>query len=864
MSQDSFERLPVAPWFLVSPPETRPEDLPRKQLLQTLESHVDRFPITIIEAPSGFGKTTTLALWAKSRQGCTAWMTLGRDTKSTVQLLGYLVGALHHLNPDPAAFEELTVRAQNGLTDLNATLESIIDTLPADSRTTVVIDEGQETSQAALSDLVVPLARYSNGKITFVISGTHSLTRWFTKELANGQAHRFASTKLLLSLEELTELLDTRPASRVAQQLWRETGGWPVAVRLLLHGGADSPTAEGLRSHVSSSVLTDYIETVVLANLRDELRTFILDSIICDRMDVKLAAHVSGNPQAASLIDESLRNGLFLERTSEDGRNALYSWHTTFATSCREIAERTDPERYRRTHVRAAEWLSERYPADAIRHALESGDTSFAVTTIEDVWLQMVTNGDVALLENKCLQVQDLEAASILYIRAVCRSIQGDHVGADILKARAGNSSIHLPEDRTERTQVTRQFADVLLVSGPDDLDEALAEMESALEIVPLSRSQHIHARFLAALTHMKLRHKPHRAMALMSSVATNAETAGFWSVAHRASAAVVSTLTLAGQFTTAKKILAELDKPQETAESWDPFDGNYNTWSSAFIAFWQGDLERAANLFREIDAIGAPMTSDIGLGRMYFIYTAALSDDPPLLDEARTMLAKISDTDHQGIPWHSYKRVTAASLYLARGHRKAAVKQLSMLESHIGATTTRVIAAELWRRLGYDAQALAILSQIDPTLLASYSATTAQYTHAVITWEQGNDKKAHEILEACLDVAASEAIKAPFIRLGNRERSFFTAHAGLGTRHEHLVASLITEEGASDSAVPELSSRELEVYGYLNTTMTAAEIAEALFVSPATVRSHQASIYRKLGVTNRRDAVRSRQRIRR
>ena len=40
---------------------------------------------------------------------------------------------------------------------------------------------------------------------------------------------------------------------------------------------------------------------------------------------------------------------------------------------------------------------------------------------------------------------------------------------------------------------------------------------------------------------------------------------------------------------------------------------------------------------------------------------------------------------------------------------------------------------------------------------------------------------------------------------------------------------------------------------------MTAEEIAAALFVSVNTVRTHQRSIYRKLGVGTRREAIKFR-----
>ena len=45
-------------------------------------------------------------------------------------------------------------------------------------------------------------------------------------------------------------------------------------------------------------------------------------------------------------------------------------------------------------------------------------------------------------------------------------------------------------------------------------------------------------------------------------------------------------------------------------------------------------------------------------------------------------------------------------------------------------------------------------------------------------------------------------------------------------------------------------------VLRYLPTMYKAAEIAADLFVSVNTVKTHQQSIYRKLGVSTRRDAV--------
>jgi len=72
----------------------------------------------------------------------------------------------------------------------------------------------------------------------------------------------------------------------------------------------------------------------------------------------------------------------------------------------------------------------------------------------------------------------------------------------------------------------------------------------------------------------------------------------------------------------------------------------------------------------------------------------------------------------------------------------------------------------------------------------------------------------------------------------------------------EHFEDRLDAAEGAPPAA-PGLSSRESEVLALLARGLAAREIAEALTLTEATVRSHLTHIYTKLGVRNRAEATR-------
>ncbi len=60
----------------------------------------------------------------------------------------------------------------------------------------------------------------------------------------------------------------------------------------------------------------------------------------------------------------------------------------------------------------------------------------------------------------------------------------------------------------------------------------------------------------------------------------------------------------------------------------------------------------------------------------------------------------------------------------------------------------------------------------------------------------------------------------------------------------------------------PSQSDRELEVLELIGSGATNREIAEQLFLSPHTVKEHTSSLYRKLSVRNRAEAVQKAQRL--
>ena len=118
--------------------------------------------------------------------------------------------------------------------------------------------------------------------------------------------------------------------------------------------------------------------------------------------------------------------------------------------------------------------------------------------------------------------------------------------------------------------------------------------------------------------------------------------------------------------------------------------------------------------------------------------------------------------------------------------------------------------------------------------------------------------------LESALAAAAPERLRQPFVALAGILNPLLSVRIERGTREPDFAADLLGRtadqaQRAGDDLhavfVP-LTARETNILRYLATTLTTKEIAQALYVSVNTVKTHQRSIHQKLGAGDRREAV--------
>jgi len=801
--------------------------------------------LSVVSAPSGYGKTTAVAEWASGTDEL-AWLALTPSDAEAGFLAQGVVDALI-VGSERAGHALALTR---GLLDPMRAYAEICEVLETvDEIVHLVIDDAQRAGEHWRDGLLGLLAEQPPDNLHLVLVGTTLLDITLSREHLMDPGAFVGSDTLRFTRSEIERIEGVGATGLDAETILRETHGWPIAVKLVAIGGA-RPSSDAA---TASAFLGDYVRDHVLSALPDETREFVLDAAICHELTPELASAVTGRADAASLLDDCVRLGLFLDRF-EAPHGLVYRWHGSFARQCIEIA-RKDPERSAERHRRVAQFWEATDPLMSVAHSLRANDPTGARATFMRHWMRLVMGVCAAEVERLATVLLGYhpDDAEIFAVRACATDVLGEH---------------HLARELLDRAEAAHQRAGggcsttlaIAQLFVADDREHAMSAGSTLRSLLASSKELMVDR---AAVNYLigwsEIRHptNPTLPAEYFGAAAREIEGSGEVGLWKRALGHLAFGQTWEGRFTDAERTLAEIQAPGTALSAAIGYAGGSTSAAAGLVAYWAGETDDAVRHFEAVLLTSGHDPSFTAVARMMLAYAAAEGGDAVACRRAAIGVQDIPLELLHGVSWPVFRESAIALLEEAVGNEERALR---IARRHLAIPDLPLIGVALagvLRRGGDYAAALEMLRSMRIFAEVSYVKSSTLITAAVMRRHVGDHDKAHDLCEAAIAVASGENVRLPFGRRETAVRRLLSEHVHHGSEFEDFIGRCL----ASDAASPvtgSLSDRERDVFRQLQTSRTLPEIACELGLSINTVKTHQRSIYRKLAVSSRREAVRT------
>ncbi len=370
-------------------PGLRPGFVARPRLTERLDEALGR-GLVLVCAPAGYGKTALLAGWAEHCERPVAWLSLDAGDNDPARFWRHAVAALDRVcpgvgervgpllgPPSPPSFEGLVTALINELA-----------ARPGTGEVPLVLDDyhlvGSQPVHASLGFLLEHLPPGLHPVLASRADPPLALARL----RARGQLTELRDAELRFTAGEaadvLREISGAELPGAMVTALAARTEGWAAGLQLAalsLRGQAN--VAEFVAAFTGSHrYVLDYLAEEVLEQQSGQVRDFLLETSVLDRLSGPLCDAVTGRAGSQALLEQVERAGLFLVPLDEV--RGWWRYHHLFADLLRVRLQQEQPGQSEHRHCNAAAWYEKHGLAeDAIRHAVAAGEMLWAARLIE-------------------------------------------------------------------------------------------------------------------------------------------------------------------------------------------------------------------------------------------------------------------------------------------------------------------------------------------------------------------------------------------------------------------------------------------------------------------------------------------------
>ncbi|MBW7883532.1 MAG: hypothetical protein H3C34_13000 [Caldilineaceae bacterium] len=844
-------------------PRLRTGHVSRAPLLAVLDAASER-KLTLIAAAAGSGKTTLVADWCSRSAGDICWLSLDREDNDLTRFLSYVVAAIQLRRP--AVGQELLAALQSPQPPAaQHALHALINQLAGSpEQLFLVLDDYHVIENPAIHDALAFLLEHQPQRLHLLLLSRMDPPLPLARLRASRELLELRGADLKFSLDDtgrfLNETMQLDLPAPAITALETRTEGWIAGLQLAAIAlQAQSGDRQAFVRNFTGShrFVLDYLIEEVLAQQPTTVRRFLLQTSILGRLQGALCDAVTGSANGQAMLEYLEKHNLFV--VPLDNARTWYRYHHLFADLLRARLQAEEPELPRTLQQRAAIWHAQNgLPEAAVGYALAARDFDQAadlivgdaagvtrrgeVTTVLDWYLAFpadyvaghprlslqfglafALNGRWEEAEHLLANIEREKMAAALPSESLLLTylVATYRLDANRLAALAAAASARSEPDRVAKLVLA------LVISLTGDLATACRLLAEAQNV---SEQQGDTALALTILFHRCRLHvflgDLHQTHALAQHALARVQEPGGKALPY-ASLAYAALVRVLIEWNELDQAIQNAQQALQLGER------------SGFVT---GVISSAHMMLAEVKQARGDSTGSRELAELA-LECAGRYDPPAEVAWLQTYQARL---------WLQQGNVAAAAAWLRSTQERVLPASLFYPSRIQAVTEARVLLAQ--RKLD---EAIARLTSLvaSPRDLLTVEALALL---ALARQAQGDGVHALLALEQALEQAAVERRVRIFLELGAPMASLLSRFCA--SRPEHRFAqellALFPAQPAAEQLVEPLTARELDVLRLIVAGHSNEEIARHLTLAVSTVKWYINSLYGKLQVKTRGQAI--------
>ncbi|MGX2966514.1 HTH-type transcriptional regulator MalT [Ursidibacter sp. B-7004-1] len=392
-----------------SPPilQSQSQGVERVALLRLLEQ-AKSYPLTLITAPAGYGKTTLLSQWKNrllAKHIPLAWLTLDESDNKAEQFSHYFASAL----AKATGISLQDIGYQNSLIDYFGQLLAQLDQVQ--SHFYLIIDDYHLIENSEIHDALRFWLKHQPNTMSLVLLSRLTPPLSITNLRIHDKLLEIDVHQLAFSPNETRQFFEQKLNETLSDEivfsLCERVEGWATALQLMILAIKQNSELihfpEKLLSKLNQLHIADYLNEEVFHYVEPEVKQFMQRCAILRSMNEKLVLALTEDENGVKKLDDLEKQGLFIQRLIQDDGEIWWKFHPILATYLAQSCRLELPNEWQQLHQTASMvWLKLGYGSEALYHAqmLDNPETLYHILQ-ENGW-SLFHQGQLKLLED-CL-----------------------------------------------------------------------------------------------------------------------------------------------------------------------------------------------------------------------------------------------------------------------------------------------------------------------------------------------------------------------------------------------------------------------------------------------------------------------------